>query len=125
MTIQEALARVSELKPNQYSEEQLVRWLSVLDMIAYEEVISWHCGYAENRPGQYDPDEDLERELLIPDPYSEVYIHWLIAQIDYHNGDMQRYQNSMIAYNTAYSSFADWYNRKYPSKPVRLTVYGG
>jgi len=124
MTIQDVLARVAELKPSQYTEEQLVRWISVLELIAYEEVVQWHAVDAE-RPSAYDPEEDMDTELRIPDPYSEVYIHWLIAQIDYHNGDMARYQNSMIAYNSAYSTYADWYNRQHASKPTRLTVYGG
>lgn len=125
MTIQDVLARVDELKPNNFSEEQKVRWLSNLDLMLYEEVVRWHKGTEDIAHGPYDPEDDLAAELMVPDPHSDIYILWLTAQIDYYNGDLHRYQNSMIAYNTALSAYADWFNRRNMPTAANLKVYGG
>ena len=52
-----------------------------------------------------------DRPLLVPDPYSELYGHYLAAQIDYLNGETTRYNNAMVRYNTALSTYADHVNR--------------
>lgn len=125
MTIQDVLARVDELKQNKFSEEQKIRWLSNLELIAYEEVVRWHKDCEHMAPKPYDPENDIDAELMIPDPWSDVYVQWLCAQIDYHNGDLQRYQNSARAYNSAFSAWADWFNRYHIPKTTSLKVYGG
>lgn len=125
MTIQDVLSRVDELKPSNFSEEQKVRWLSNLDLMLYEEVVRWHKDAQSIAHGPYDPDADLDTALMVPDPYSDVYILWLIAQIDCYNGDLYRYQNSMIAYNSALSAYADWFNRENTPCAPKLKVYGG
>ena len=53
----------------------------------------------------------LETELIVPSPYDDIYIKWLEAQIDYHNGEIGKYSNSMTMYNSAYSAFDRHYNR--------------
>ncbi len=125
MTIQDVLSRVDELKPSKYSEEQKIRWLSNLDLMLYEEVVQWHKDADGIEHGPYDPEHDLDAELMVPDPYSDIYILWLCAQIDYYNGDLHRYQNSVIAYNNALSAYADWFNRENMPISPKLKVYGG
>ena len=124
MTIQDVLTLVDELKPNQYEEETLIRWISEAEALIYQEYVKWHEGAEELKREPYDPLTDIDAELLVPDAYAQLYIHYLCAQIDYFNGDMARYQNSMIRYNTALSAYADWFNRE--NKPVSpdLKVYG-
>lgn len=125
MKIQDVLARVDELKPNKFSEEQKVRWLSNLELIAYEQVVRWHKDCEHLKPEPYDPAADIDAELMIEDPWSEVYVHWLSAQIDYYNGDLGRYQNSAVSYNSTFTAWANWFNRNHESEPKQLKVYGG
>lgn len=125
MKIQDVLARVDELKPNKFSEEQKVRWLSNLELIAYEQVVRWHKDCEHLKPKPYDPASDIDAELMIEDPWSEVYVHWLCAQIDYYNGDLGRYQNSAVSYNSAFTAWANWFHRNHESKTTQLKVYGG
>lgn len=110
MTILDAIHQIDTLKPNTYSQEQKIRWLSTLDGTVKKEIIDTHEG-GENVPFEPYTVATATSELLIPAPYDEVYIRWLEAQIDYTNGEYNKYQNSMTMYNTAYSSFERYYNR--------------
>lgn len=118
MTVAEALAQIREIKPNPYPDETLVRYLNTLDAMLKTELLSWH-----EAPKKSTEDEEPEENndpysvlspntvLLVPDPYSEIYIRYLSAQIDLNNGELARYNNSMILYNTALSAYADYVNR--------------
>ena len=111
MTIIEAINRIDSLKPNNYTQEEKVRWLSNLDGIIKKEIIDIHEGAENVVFNGYDADTPLDTVLLVPNPYDDIYIKWLEAQIDYANADTKRYTNSMIMYNTSYSAFERFYNR--------------
>lgn len=111
MTIIEAINKIDSLKPNTYTQEDKIEWLSNLDGIIKKELIDTHEGSESVTFNGYEADTALDTVLLVPAPYDDVYIKWLEAQIDYVNGDTQRYENSMIAYNTVYSTFQRFYNR--------------
>lgn len=123
MTIHEAIAQVDRVKPNQYETAEKVRWLARLDGLLASEIMSGREGAPEGFAA-YDPDGDLDAALLVPEPYTEIYGAYLCAQIDYHNGELARYNNSMVTYNMALSAFADWYNRTHRAaqRPVRVSL---
>jgi hypothetical protein len=107
----EALHRIDTLKPNGYSNPEKIKWLSILDGIIKSEVIDKHEGGEAVTFEGYEDDAQLATEMLVPAPYDEIYIHWLEARIDYTNGEYDKYENSMEMYNTAYASYANYYNR--------------
>lgn len=111
MKINEAIQKVDALKPNNYGPEEKVKWLSTLDGIIKNEIIDTHEGANKVEFNGYDINS-LEKELIVPAPYDDIYIKWLEAQIDYNNGEIGKYSNSMTMYNTAYSAFERYYNRK-------------
>ena len=98
MTIEEAIAQVDTLRPNAFDTTQKIIWLSVVDMFADRE-------YFHERFTGYDTDQDPSTVLKIPDPYSQAYIHNLVAQIDLYNGEIDRYNNSITLYNTVMEQF--------------------
>ena len=121
MTVGEAIAQIRELKPNPYTDELLVRQLNNLDLSIYNELYLWHEGLhtvdeetgetvPQGPPGFYDIKQP-DTPLLVPEPYSELYGYYLAAQIDFLNGELARYNNSMVMYNTALSTYADYVNR--------------
>ena len=116
MTIAEAIGQADRLKPNQYTVEQKLRWLSVLDGRVYSEVFSTH----ENNPlesfdGYLDSKPDTK--LLIPFPYDEsVYITYLQAQIDRENGEIAKYNQSIKLYNNHFMDFESYWNRTHKPK---------
>lgn len=116
MTIIEAIDKVDSLKPNAYTQEDKIAWLSTLDGIIKNEIIDTHEGSENISFNEYDVDTALDTVLLVPAPYDEVYVKWLEAQIDYINGETTRYENSMLMYNAAYSAFERYYNRNHMPK---------
>ena len=50
MTVKECIDRVNSVKPNQYSIDEKVEWLSYIDRIVINDVLKTHEGY----DGKYD-----------------------------------------------------------------------
>ena len=123
MTISEAITQLQAVKENQYDDETLVRWISDLEGTLYEDIVKNHESSEDIPHGRYSVDTDMDTVLMVPEPYSDIYIKYLMAQVDYHNAEMQRYTNSMIMYNVALDAFAGWYNRNnMPLQPNYLRV---
>ena len=123
MTIIEVINQIDALKPNTYSQEDKIKWLSTLDGIIKREIIDTHEG-AENVAFEgYTEETPLDTVLLISAPYDDIYVKWLEVQIDYANKDYGKYANSMIMYNNAYSTFYSWYNRNYMPKGKQFKYF--
>lgn len=111
MKIIDAINRIDSLKHNTYTNGDKVAWLSRLDSMVKKLIIDTHEGADEVTFTGYDDRTDLQTELLIPEPFDEVYLRWLEAQIDYHNGEYGKYNNAILMYNTAYEAYQNYYNR--------------
>lgn len=123
MTIIEAINRIDSFKPNNFTQEDKIGWLSTLDKIIKTEIIDTHEGSENIAFDGYDVDSPLGTVMLVPPPYDDIYLRWLEAQIDYINGETQRYENSMIAYNTAFSTFQRYYNRTHMPKTKSIKFF--
>lgn len=111
MTIMEAIHRIDSVKPNRYSQQEKIQWLSILDGTVKAEIIDTHEGAGASDFKGYTEKTDLNTQLLVPAPYDDIYLFWLESQIDYWNGEIKKYNNSIAMYNNAYSEFAKYYNR--------------
>lgn len=108
MTIAEVISKVDSLKPNTYSTDDKVDWLSNLDARVKSQIIDAHEG-GENI--EFNGYKSEDAELLVPAPYDEMYLRWIEAQIDYHNGEEGRYNNAIVLFNNAYEGFKKHYTR--------------
>ena len=111
MTIIEAINRIDALKHNTYTQTDKVRWLSRLDWMVKRHIIDTHEGADKVSFTGYDDSTDLQTELLAPAPYDEMYLRWMDAQIDFHNGEYGKYNNVIDMFNTAYEGYQNYYNR--------------
>lgn len=114
MTIQAVIDMIDTLKPNMFPAVQKVAWLNDLDGMIYREIILNHHGaerYADFRG--YDQDTSTNKQLLAPEPYSDVYKHYLAAQMDIANRETDEYNRSMVLYNKAWQNLADYWNREH------------
>lgn len=119
MTIREAIEEIDVLrKGNQIPENMKMRWLSMLDTRAHNEIFSQHVPIPERFSG-YDIATSWDQELLIPFPYDEVYGLYLCMKIDEAEKESLHYNISAEKFNRAYQAFMDRYNKTH--KPV----YGG
>ena len=116
MKIVEAINKIDSLMHNTYNQVDKVAWLSELDSDVKHHIIDTHEGAETVTFTGYDDSTDLQTELLVPSPFDSVYLRWLEAQIHYHNGEYDRYNNAIIMYNTAFDAFAAYYNRTH--RPV-------
>ena len=111
MTIIEVINRLDALKANTYSQTDKVAWLSQLDLLVKTQILDQHegnpaggfSGYTDATPGS--------TVLLVPAPFDELYLRWLEAQIDYYNGENERYNNAIALYNALFEAYANHYTR--------------
>lgn len=111
MTIIEAINRLDALKNNVYTQTEKVAWLSELDGKVKRLIIDAHEGGDELSFSGYGEETPMDTVLLVPAPFDEIYLRWLEAQIDYHNGEMDRYNNGIVLYNALYDAYAKDYTR--------------
>lgn len=117
MKINEAIQRLDSLKFNTYKQDDKLDWLSRLDNMVKKQIIDTHEGAESVSFNEYTADTPLDTVLLVPAPYDEVYLRWMEAQIDYHNGEINSYNNAIILFNTAFNAYKEHYNSAH--KPVQ------
>jgi hypothetical protein len=93
MTIAQIITSIDGIKPNEFSADQKVLWISTLEGRIQTEI--WLRG----------PDEELlsysgytASQNIVPmvqAPYDDIYVQFLAAMIDYYRGEYGKYQNTM------------------------------
>ena len=123
MTIMDVINRIDNLKPNRYDQIEKIKWLSALDSRIMNDIIATHEGSERSVFPGYTEETPLTTELLAYSPYDEVYLYWLEAQVDYWNGEYSKYNNSIEMFNTAYTAFANHYNRTHMPKGKKFKFF--
>ena len=123
MTIIEAINRIDDLKHNTYDQKDKLEWLSRLDSMVKRLIIDTHEGGDDVSFTGYDDSTDIHTELLIPAPFDEVYLRWMEAQIDYSNGEYDKYNNSIEMFNTSWTGYQNYYNRTHMPKGKRMKFF--
>lgn len=123
MKIIEAIDRLDELKPNTYPLSDKIGWLSTLDGIIKRDIIDKHDGGEGVVFEGYTKDTPLSTELLIGEPYEEMYISFMESKIDYYNAEIIKYNNSVTRYNDAFQAFSNDYNRNHMPKGKKIKYF--
>lgn len=118
MTISEAIGKLDQLRHNTYTLEDKVGWLSRLDGMVKLQIIDTHEGGCAEPFKGYDESTDPNTVLLVPEPFDDLYLRWMEAQIDYHNGENNRFNASILMFQSAWDSYAAHYNRTHMPKSV-------
>ena len=112
MTIQKALDTADEMKPNMMARPTKILFLSEIEQLIHEEIILKHRHTEEQRTKPvYTEDTDPGTELLIPDPYSMLYVYWLMSKIDLQNLEIDKYNIDRALFENSYETMGDWYTR--------------
>lgn len=109
MTIGQIMKALQGVKSHQYDDETVLGWISELEAAIYNDVHIWHADMAEPEPRTK---ADMDEPIMVPDAYKNVYLLYLIAQIDFANGELNRYNNSMTMANSAFENWANTFNRQ-------------
>lgn len=110
MIIHDAICGARAMRDTELPDKMLLQWLSSHDGQAWEAVCSRYEG-AASKP-DYDDNTDPEAtELLIPAPWDDIYIDYLVMRIDLAHQDIDRYNNGAALYASKRADWANWYNR--------------
>lgn len=113
MTVQEAITKTNDLKSNEYDEETLTKWLTDMENDCIDSIFNKAEGLDFPK---VDYEYGNDDELMIPDPYSMVYVYFLCAMIDYWTQE-DTYNNSIVMYNNALQQFKNYFRRE--NRPKR------
>ena len=95
MKLKDAISKTKAYKPHAFSEAQATDWINQLEAEIYTDVLLIDA--ADFRP--YVWPDDAEAELFLPAAHESLYPAWLEAMIDYHNGEYDRYANTLAVFN--------------------------
>ena len=105
MTINNAIAEAQKLHPDSIPDSIKVRWLSELDGKIMRETM-----FREDFAPYRFP-KDADRELVVNEPYDNIYTLYIIAMSDFFSGEMENYSASAALFDTAYTEFRKNYIR--------------
>lgn len=123
MTIQEAIQRTDELKPNAYTQEEKILWLSKLEWMIVRNIIRCHNGDQMDSFSGYNGGTDLDTVLIAPEPFDTMYLRWLEAQIDLANAEYGRYNASIALFTTEYNAYNEFYTSENMPKSKGAFVF--
>lgn len=114
MTATVLFERLRQLKPvpAEIDDTILLDWLNQLEGQILHEIFL--LALSEITPYEATPTE----ALAAPYPYDGIYLLWMEAQVDFANGEYERYTNTMQRYNVAWNDLA-----RHIAKCIR-PVYG-
>ena len=133
MTIIQAVNEVDNLKPNMYELSDKIKWLSRLDRRIFEQILLTHeLSEDEKEPYLNDDGElvfegydenDQDKELIVHEPYDELYTHWLSAQIDWNNREFIGFNSSNAMFEATYGAFRNAFNQTHMPKGRKKIYY--
>ena len=135
MTVAGIIEQYNTERPNKVSDALKVGWLKKCEQMLINEVLIQHKHDLTDEkkvslsvlgstlkigsPGSYEEHIngwDLDTELYVPEPYDDLYIHYLDQRIAYNNDDAKRYNKAVTEYNNALLAFQQYFNRTYITK---------
>ena len=120
MTLQEVLDITDEMKPNMMARYLKIKYIKEIEQLIHAEIVlkHEHAEALEAKP-EYDENTDPGTVLLVPEPYSMVYVYWLMSKIDIQNQEDARYNVDRAHFENAYDTMSDWWTREH--MPVQKT----
>lgn len=138
MKISEAVEQAMDIRPSDMTQKQLIQWVIDLDgqlMLDYvsqyatdEQLAASYAGlgpevgipyYRDMLIDSYDPEDDEWQGYYNDDlnavqaPYDDLYVDYLVMQIDLHNADYERYNNDAMLYSEKLKTWRDRLSRNH------------
>lgn len=117
MKVNEAIAQVDGLRENAIDEATKRAWLTRVDQYVFDQIIFPREGASMNIFIPYG-EGDEERELLIPAPYDEAYLHYLEAEIYRATREIEKYASCAALYNGVVNDYKNKYFREHRQKAI-------
>lgn len=121
MTLREAISKFDRESKNNIPDDIKIEWISLLDSAIYNDIILTHEIKTPISFNIYSKQTDDNTVLLVPEPFSDIYLRFLTIKKDLYLSDISRYNNDVVLYSTAYRDFENYYNRN--NMPIKKTYY--
>lgn len=105
MTPNKAIEIIDRLRPNTYGDEDKLRWINELEGMVQRLVIQSDKVIELTYP------DDMDKKLIVPAPFDDVYTLFLEAKIDYYNREYGNYNNSAMMFEAQFSEYKKDYIR--------------
>lgn len=116
MTINEVLDEVDRIaKNNSIDRNQKIKWLDRLDRNIFNDLLQYKKDNVETFDG-YTDETDEDTVLLAVAPYDELYVYYVLAQINLIQQEIDFYNNNYAMYEDKYRNYRDFINRTYRTK---------
>lgn len=125
MTLREIIDKVNAFKSHSISTDILAGWLNELDATLKNELFDVYEPGVTPEIKPYKSGEDLDRELLVPYPYCELYVYYLLQQIYSFTDETTQYNNFSELYNTLLYTFKTYYIRNHSRGGSKFTNIWG
>lgn len=113
MTVQNVIEKAQNLRNEGIlTNDMIIEWLNEIEWKIKREIVDVHEGSEDCDFNGYGVN-DSEKELIAPEPYSSLYLKWILYQLDLSGNESFNAQNSQSLFYKDYYSFSDWYTRNY------------
>lgn len=107
MTIGKVIRLADALKPNAIGREQKYQYINEVEglvqsevmLLVSDDIVTYDC----------DATGADDTVLLVKPPHDKLYIAYLVAMIDFANGEYNKYANTIEQFNTYYAEYHRWY----------------
>ncbi len=120
MKIKDVIAYVDAIKPNAFPDEVKVQWINEVEGFIQTDVMLLDILEVI----RYSSPDDHETELLVLPPHSKIYYAYLIAMVDFANGEYDKYANTMVMYNEFLNEYMIWYADHYRPADGMAVAHG-
>ena len=142
MTVAGIIQQYDTERPNSVDAEIKVGWLRKVEQMIVNEVISQHEHDLDDKTelslsvvgstlfikeagsiAEHIASFGMDSHLLVPEPYDDLYIHYIDQRIAYNNNDMRRYNAAAQQYNNALLTYQQYFNRNYPTIKTQKRMF--
>ena len=111
MTIQNIKDKLQFRKQVKIETERLIEFINTVEWKVKKEIIDTHEGAENYIFNGYSTDDVSEVQLIVPEPYSEMYVFFVMSQISLTENNILGYNNEWALFRQYYDDFAGYYNR--------------
>lgn len=121
MTLKDAIVKFDTEFFNTIPDEIKIDWLSTLDSVIHQQIILTHQNPTPAVFNGYNESTPEDTVLLVPEPFSDIYLRFLAMKKDLYLADLSRYNNDLVMYSTAFIEYKNFYNKN--NTPLKNTSF--
>lgn len=113
MTLREIIRKMTALRNEKLcTADFIIDQINTIEWKIKREIVDT-CENGEAYPFDGYTADETDVKLIAPEPYSELYVKYIMMQIDIFNNSINDVVNSRVLFEEAYEDFSRWYIRNH------------